>query len=371
MWKCPSCNTPLVEDLCPVCDSTPYQETQIVQNVPVSKEPDTVIVANPTLESTQLALQPEDELVEETQLATSSPLAEPTLAVNDPLAERTQLSAYDFEEVETQTDATMLDPVRGGLKNVSPGMTKPEVTVIDCRKTCPGCMASLPIQLQECTNCGYPFVDATNVTKPLLRLVLLQGTREKQAWNLTEGVHAIGSSLGNIRLEGVAPLHATLRFRPGQLTVHKERPTCAIFLRINKAQPVANGDGVCFGSQLMRFYSDISKIPPMLLQQMDLLDQQQAAGATTAARRLAGETYEFYFRYQRSFTLGRDACDISIPDDPGIAPHQITVTNRGRGFLIENVAHTGGTFCEVRANHRALVGGDQLLIGKHRLRVDY
>jgi hypothetical protein len=172
----------------------------------------------------------------------------------------------------------------------------------------------------------------------------------------------------------VAPRHATLLFRGPRLDIDVS-PEHPVFLRLKQPTEIEIGDCFIAGDQLLRveanpppndgpdrhptyFYSSPKWPTPFRLVQ---IWEGGVPGLTVVAR-------------SNSLQVGRAHSDLNFPNDFWLSDSHCVVEDQGgehdnHFLMLTDLGSRGGTFVQLKAS-TPLTTGDELLIGRTRLRVE-
>jgi pSer/pThr/pTyr-binding forkhead associated (FHA) protein len=199
----------------------------------------------------------------------------------------------------------------------------------------------------------------------------------------------IGRSEGNIILPDdpyLSPRHARIVARPAppgsanpvQLRILDLGSVNGVFVRLRAPHPVAHGDLILLGQQVLRFetVSEIEGARGPAMQHGVLLFGSPApvAHARLAQRTVEGLTRDVFYLVRDEFVLGREVGDRTFSDDVFMSRRHAAVRrdptrDGGNAYVVHDLGSSNGTFVQIHAEH-PLEDGDQFRIGHHLFRVD-
>jgi class 3 adenylate cyclase/pSer/pThr/pTyr-binding forkhead associated (FHA) protein len=207
---------------------------------------------------------------------------------------------------------------------------------------------------------------ASRIAKPkvVFSLVVVRpdGTHGQEC-KLDKKSVILGRVDGEIRFPDdplVSRRHAQFFVSEDSLAVEDLRSANGIFLRLNKAHPLRDGDILLMGRQMFRFASPTKSG-----------GDGKPAGAPAAEliRLLPGGVEEKHFPLAPGENiLGRTRGNITFPQDAYLSSQHCRIQFRDGQFELEDLKAANGTFVGVR-ERTPLVDGDMLLIGHQLLRV--
>jgi pSer/pThr/pTyr-binding forkhead associated (FHA) protein len=179
-----------------------------------------------------------------------------------------------------------------------------------------------------------------------------------------------GRAEGAIRVPDdptISPRHARFTLRGGVLAVEDLGSVNGTFVRIRDPRPLAAGEELRVGRQLLRVEPAARATAP-------------AAGRAWGSRdgghrfRLAqvlegGGLGEIFPLRDGENTIGREVGDVSFPADRYVSAQHARLQVAGEAITIADLGSSNGTFVKITAA-TDLVAGDQLLVGAQLLRVD-
>lgn len=168
----------------------------------------------------------------------------------------------------------------------------------------------------------------------------------------------------------VSGKHASLRYKEGRLEIDDAGSVNGTFLRVRRPVELDFGDIFVAGDEMFRveatkppndgpdssptyFYSSPKWHSTFRLEQVW---EGGTAGACVVAR-------------TNSLQIGRTASDLNFPHDYWMSDAHCVVEDQGGFMMLTDLGSRGGTFTKVKAPVR-LITGDELLLGRTRLRVE-
>ncbi|MCS6898455.1 MAG: FHA domain-containing protein [Myxococcales bacterium] len=191
----------------------------------------------------------------------------------------------------------------------------------------------------------------------------------------------IGSREGDVVLKEdpyVSPRHARLSREGGRWYVVDLGSTNGIYLKLQGKRPLADGDLILLGQQVLRFEVVMEAeqaLRPALQHGVALFGTPQTPRfARLCQRTVEGITRDVYYLYRSEVSMGRETADIVFADDPFLSRrHAVLRIQSGiegaRSFTLEDAGSSNGTFVAIRGRER-LFGGEVLRIGLHLFRVE-
>jgi pSer/pThr/pTyr-binding forkhead associated (FHA) protein len=265
-------------------------------------------------------------------------------------------------------------------KSLKPEAPKPPVAAatVAGEKFCASCGAKLMPGFKFCAQCGKgaetpataPATPAAPRAPWAPRLVMLRPDGQVgEGFTLAKADSVCGRERADILLSsdpGVSPQHARFLVRGEHLYVEDLSSLNGTFIRVRSPQPIANGDDIRLGHQLLRL--ETPTLPeggearpwgsPLHLHDFLLTQHLEGGGVGETFPLRAGEN-----------VLGREVGDITFPDDGYVSGRHARVDVTGQSAVITDLGSSNGTF--VRASSATEIApGDQVLIGSQVLRVE-
>jgi pSer/pThr/pTyr-binding forkhead associated (FHA) protein len=167
----------------------------------------------------------------------------------------------------------------------------------------------------------------------------------------------------------LSPLHANFFYQNNKLVVRDEGSVNGVFVRIRGSVPLAVGDRVLLGEQVIEvqllepdagpepdgtyFYASPHRASPFrLLQRLRGGELGVATPATAGA-----------------LSLGREGNDLDFPEDPFISGRHAQVSYEGGRLTLTDLGSKNGTFLRVTSD-TVLEHGDYVFMGQQLLRVE-
>ncbi len=199
----------------------------------------------------------------------------------------------------------------------------------------------------------------------------------------------IGRSEGDIVLPDdpyLSPRHARIVARPSpagsakpvQMRIVDLGSVNGVFVRVREQHPVAHGDLILIGQQVLRFetVSEIEGARGPAMQHGVLLFGSPApvARARLAQRTVEGLTRDVFYLVRDEFVLGREVGDRTFGDDVFMSRRHAAVRrdptrDGGNAYVLQDFGSSNGTFVQIHGE-QPLEDGDQFRIGHHLFRVD-
>jgi pSer/pThr/pTyr-binding forkhead associated (FHA) protein len=252
---------------------------------------------------------------------------------------------------------------------------------------CGRCGAEVKEHHQFCGSCGATVRSAeiapgepTRLFGPLqtpgrAKLVIISGTAgEGVTYALNAESHAMGRETGLILFPDdpyVSQAHADFSYREGTLYLSDAGSANGTYLRIREPRQLSDGDTFSCGQQIFRVdipreegdyrESDgtmlyLSPDRKVRLRVVQLLDGGIEGMVVSSPH---GE-----------LTIGREACDLCVGDDPHLSRRHasLRLTHDGR-VMLSDLGTRNGTFVRIKGEVR-LTHGDYLFVGRELLRVE-
>jgi pSer/pThr/pTyr-binding forkhead associated (FHA) protein len=255
--------------------------------------------------------------------------------------------------------------------------------------SCPSCGAAyLPATDLFCARCGTPvgsrvgsvFGSVVADGRPRQqgpRLSVLDDEGAPAAnFMLERGDAVVGRGEADIRFEDdvfLSPLHARFELRDGELWVRDLGSRNGTWCFLDAPTPLADGDVMLIGSQLLRFRrlgypgprppeADATRRMGSLLPSADvaLLEQLRADGSVRDV---------FHLSPARAIQLGRESGDWVFPYDPTMSGRHAEIRSQDAEFYVHDSGSRNGVALAVRGE-RVVKKGGRVLVGDQILRVE-
>jgi len=214
---------------------------------------------------------------------------------------------------------------------------------------------------------------STESERVYFRLVVVRSVGSGPAVYQPRGTEAIIGSAGGIVLPDEPfchPREATVRYRSGRLWLHDFEAGNGVFLRIKAPVELGPGDEFIVGDQLLRiernpvpndgpdpgptyFYSSPRWESSFRVVQ---IFEGGGLGACVLAR---GTTLQ----------IGSAVGDFVFPSDALVSPQHCLIEEQAGTILLTDLGSRTGVFVRIKGEQE-LVAGDELLVGRTRLRVE-
>lgn len=210
---------------------------------------------------------------------------------------------------------------------------------------------------------------------PKFGLSVVAGPARGQRFRLGISGAQVGRSKGVILFPDdpfVSPLHATLTSKDGKLVVRDEASTSGVYVSINGHETISPDSYFATGLRLFHYLGAIEPAPPVVQGRL------QIYGAPLPANQPHYSLEEILLgaRPGRTVitggpivTVGQAKCDLSFPNDEGMAPRHCELTPTATGATIRDLSGGLGTYVRV-SGERALKAGDRVRIGQQTLQVE-
>jgi len=204
-----------------------------------------------------------------------------------------------------------------------------------------------------------------------VRIVVLRGSNPGSAFRVATTAGA-GASKGVLLFPDdpfLAALHATFLFQNGKLFVRDEGAPSGTFVKIQAPHKLLPGSCFAAGAHLFRFAglvapaSGPSPLPygapapgGALFTVEQILEGNRAGRACT--------------RPGPTFTIGRAQCDLTVPNDPLLAPPHCEIMVDLAGAVLRDLKTPDGTFIRLPpGGERPLVAGDCVRFGQQVVQI--
>jgi pSer/pThr/pTyr-binding forkhead associated (FHA) protein len=171
----------------------------------------------------------------------------------------------------------------------------------------------------------------------------------------------------------VSPVHFTLRVTESGVALEDAGSLNGVFLRLNAhaAAPLASGDVVLVGAQVLRFELLEGGVLPGAFE-----GETNVFGSPAKARlgRLVEVTCEgvarsTYVIGMDSVMIGREAADLVFSDDPHLSRRHAEIRIAGGHAELVDHGSSNGTYVRVRGR-AVLESGAQIRVGQQRIRIE-
>jgi len=210
---------------------------------------------------------------------------------------------------------------------------------------------------------------------PKLAMAVVAGPARGQRFRLGANGAQIGRSKGVILFPDdpfVSPLHATLTVRDGKVIIRDEESTSGCYVSVAGQETIPPDSYFCTGLRLFRYAGALEPAPPFTPGRL----QVYGAPVPTSQVHYALEEILLGNRPGRTIitagpilTIGQGKCDLSFPNDDGLAPRHCELSPMPTGAMIRDLSGGLGTFVRF-TGERALKPGDRVRIGQQTLQVE-
>jgi pSer/pThr/pTyr-binding forkhead associated (FHA) protein len=223
------------------------------------------------------------------------------------------------------------------------------------------------------------------LTQPSGRLVVLgKDGSDGAVYPLHGDTIDVGAREGMVQIPDdpyMSPRHARLqREEGGKWLVIDLDSTNGIFVKLRGVRPLADGDLILLGQQVLRFevVTDAEQgLRPAMQHGTALFGTPQAPRfARLSQRTVEGVTRDIFHVHRAETSLGREAADIVFSDDPFLSRRHAVIraqqpvqAGSARTFTIEDHGSSNGTFVALRGRE-PLQSGDVIRMGLHVFRFD-
>ncbi|NRA35688.1 MAG: FHA domain-containing protein [Polyangiaceae bacterium] len=249
--------------------------------------------------------------------------------------------------------------------------------------SCTNCLTGVPPGHKFCGRCGTNIPDDIMSHVPQFysdmqdpkkaRLILVRGEgMEGLSYHLKADEHVLGRT-GQLEFPDdpfVSPRHCNFFYRAGVLVVRDEASLNGVFVRIRGTVPIAAGDTIMVGDEVMRF-----DLPPKAPSGEDpegtffYASPKQATVIRVTHLIEGGATGLTICSTSSSLSIGREDCDANFIGDSYISGKHCTIEENQGSFTITDHDSKNGTFLRIKGE-RDLVHGDYVFVGRKLLRVE-
>ena len=210
---------------------------------------------------------------------------------------------------------------------------------------------------------------------PRYGLAVLAGPSRGQRFKLSATGAQVGRSRGVVLFPEdpfVSPLHATFFVRDGKLVLRDEDSTSGCFVSISGQETVPSNTSFCTGIRLFRYLGALPQPPP------PVPGRVLTYGAPVPPRQdlyaieeilLGGRPGRTVVTAGPVVTIGTGRCDLSFPNDEGLAPRHCELSPMPDGAMVRDLSGGAGTYVRVQGE-RVLKAGDRVRIGQQTLQVE-
>ncbi len=210
---------------------------------------------------------------------------------------------------------------------------------------------------------------------PKLAMAVVAGPARGQRFRLGTNGAQIGRSKGVILFPDdpfVSPLHATLSVREGKVVIRDDESTSGVYVSVAGQETIPPDSFFCTGLRLFRYAGALEPAPPFMPGRL----QVYGAPVPTSQVHYALEEVLLGNRTGRTMitagpilTIGQGKCDLSFPNDDGMAPRHCELSPMPTGAMIRDLSGGLGTFVRI-VGERVLKPGDRVRIGQQTLQVE-
>ncbi|MBI5527041.1 MAG: FHA domain-containing protein [Deltaproteobacteria bacterium] len=279
----------------------------------------------------------------------------------------------------------------------APVSQPPFATAPAAEKHCPKCANVIPANFMFCGHCGFRFAEtaapeaARGKTifmhapvveappKPIVRLVVVNPDGSDGAtFTLSAREMMLGRSKGLMLFPDdkfISPLHARFTLDEGSvLRVIDEKSLNGVYVRIKAERPLAAGDLIRLGRQLLRF--DAAAAIEEIQQVRSQGDDSIVLGSPVTGywgrlvQVLEGARIgDVHLLVEHEITVGREKGEIVFPMDGFMSAQHAKVIFRNGGCFIKDLGSANKTYVRIR-DSETLAVGDVLLIGNKLIKID-
>jgi pSer/pThr/pTyr-binding forkhead associated (FHA) protein len=209
-------------------------------------------------------------------------------------------------------------------------------------------------------------------------VVILRDGSEGGVYPLNGDRSDVGSREGDIVLRDdpyLSPRHARIERRGDTFVLLDLGSANGIYVRLREAVPLADGDMILIGQQVLRFETPSeteSQVGPATQHGVMVFGTpEQPRTARLIQYTTEGLPRDVYYLNRDETVLGREQADLVFPEDPFLSRRHaaITLQRAERRCVLRDLGSSNGTAVRCRAE-RQLQHGDQFRLGRHLFRFD-
>ena len=222
---------------------------------------------------------------------------------------------------------------------------------------------------------SYPAQAPVADAGPKFGLSVLAGPARGQRFRLGAKDAQVGRSRGVILFPDdpfVSPLHGTFSFKDGKLTVRDEDSTSGIYVSINGQETIPADSFFATGLRLFHYVGALEPAPPFVPGRLQIYGAPVPTNQVHYAIEeilLGGRPGRAMITGGPILTVGQSKCDLSFPNDDGMAARHCELSPMPTGAMIRDLSGGLGTYIRV-TGERSLKPGDRLRIGQQTLQVE-
>lgn len=248
---------------------------------------------------------------------------------------------------------------------------------------CKSCMTAVPRGHKFCGRCGEPVPDSvmafttqyfSDMQDPSkARLILIHGQgMEGLSYHLKADQHMVGRN-GQVEFPDdifVSPTHANFFYRNNKLVVRDEGSLNGVYIRVRGSTDIAPGDTIMAGNHVFRV-----DLTPRAADAADgdgtfFYSSPKRPTGFRIAEVLAGGALGLTICAEgNQLKIGREGCDLNLPDDPQMDLLHCTIIQADHKFQLTDHDTRNGTYVRIKTEVE-LGHGDYLFVGRKLLRVE-
>lgn len=280
--------------------------------------------------------------------------------------------------------ATLAEQPRQSREPVSASETKLD------QRVCTACGTPAIPNHRFCGNCGAPHAQPTGGAVPTTKQAASGAVRTRASapraelvlvqTDGTDGVRFEVGATAQIagRTEGsilfpddrlLSGRHASLVFENGGLVVDDLGSANGTFIRLSAPHALTGGDTILLGEQLLLFRHPVSASPavPDATGTVPYVSSVAPAAFHLVQIMAGGRAGSVFTPVATRVTIGREASDISFPNDRFLSSRHARIEPTGNGFQIVDLQSRNGTYIRIRG--RAVVRpGETVFLGQQLFR---
>jgi pSer/pThr/pTyr-binding forkhead associated (FHA) protein len=223
---------------------------------------------------------------------------------------------------------------------------------------------------------GRPtFESSANAGAPKFGVTVVGGPARGQRFRLSATGAQIGRSKGVILFPDdpfCSPLHATIAVRDGKLFVRDEGSTSGVYLSINGQETIPPNSYFATGLRLFRYAGAVEPAPPFMPGRLVIYGAPVPANTVNYCVEeilLGDRPGRAMITAGPILTIGSGKCDLSYPNDEGLAPRHCELSPMPTGAMIRDLSGRLGTYVRL-TSERAVKAGDRLRVGAQILQIE-
>ncbi len=210
---------------------------------------------------------------------------------------------------------------------------------------------------------------------PRFGLAVLAGPARGQRFRLGAKGAQVGRSKGVILFPDdpfVSPLHGTFSLREGKLFVRDDDSTSGIYVSIAGQETIPADSFFATGLRLFHYVGALEPAPPFVPGRLQIYGAPVPTNQVHYALEeilLGGRPGRAMITGGPILTIGQSKCDLSFPNDDGMAARHCELSPMPTGAMIRDLSGGLGTYVRI-TGERPVKAGDRLRIGQQTLQIE-